>query len=232
MNVEKDSLLIRELLQIQDELNIVIQITQQQWNLITDLKTFLSSLQFRSEKLGVRNDVESLVDQPTPAVPYSYIPEPANPKYRQYSSSAVADPISQLLENLGRELSDLRDLQSNASTLVHRTVQLVNLRVEDLGKAILVLTIVIIIFLPLSFATSYSGMNTSDMRNMSSGQGVYWAVAACLTVLVFGVAMFFAFYDAAIIEKFDIWKSNHQRNQRLTEAARNTFRTEPHLKKR
>ena len=45
-------------------------------------------------------------------------------------------------------------------------------------------TIVTIIFLPLSFATSYLGMNTTDIRDMEQGQWLLWAIGAPLTVVV------------------------------------------------
>lgn len=50
--------------------------------------------------------------------------------------------------------------------------------------AIFVFTIVTVIFLPLSFATSYFGMNTNDIRDIDRGQGFFWAIAGPLTVVV------------------------------------------------
>jgi Mg2+ and Co2+ transporter CorA len=81
------------------------------------------------------------------------------------------------LENLEREYADLCDLRDNSNNLVNRTIQLVNIRLEDHGKAILVFTIVTIVFLPLSFVSSYLGMNTADIRNMDRSQGIFWIVA-------------------------------------------------------
>jgi hypothetical protein len=48
------------------------------------------------------------------------------------------DPMSQVLENLKREFTDLCELRDNSNNLINRTIQLVNIRLEDHGKAILV----------------------------------------------------------------------------------------------
>ncbi|KAL8957219.1 MAG: hypothetical protein Q9193_005453 [Seirophora villosa] len=58
--------------------------------------------------------------------------------------------------------------------------------------AILVFTIVTIIFLPLSFVSSFFGMNVADIRDMARPQWVFWASAVPLTALVVGVSFFVA----------------------------------------
>ncbi|KAL8703497.1 MAG: hypothetical protein Q9225_008116, partial [Loekoesia sp. 1 TL-2023] len=58
--------------------------------------------------------------------------------------------------------------------------------------AILVFTIVTIIFLPLSFVSSFFGMNTSDIRDMTTPQWAFWASAVPLTAVVVGVSIFVA----------------------------------------
>jgi hypothetical protein len=54
---------------------------------------------------------------------------------------------------------------------------LVDIKIEDHGKAILTFTIVTIIFLPLSFVCSYLGMNTVDIRSTASTQSLFWYTA-------------------------------------------------------
>lgn len=56
-------------------------------------------------------------------------------------------------------------------------------------NAIYVFTIFTVIFLPLSFVCSFLGMNTSDVRNMSAGQSVFWAAALPLTLVVILIAL-------------------------------------------
>lgn len=69
------------------------------------------------------------------------------------------------------------------------TVQLqaalfIRIKAEDQSVAIYVFTLVTVVFLPLSFATSYMGMNTSDIRDMEQGRWIFWAVGGVLTVVV------------------------------------------------
>ncbi|KAK4171461.1 hypothetical protein QBC36DRAFT_199299, partial [Triangularia setosa] len=51
-------------------------------------------------------------------------------------------------------------------------------------KAIYASTIVTTIFLPLSAISSIFGMNTADIRDMESGQWIYWATAVLVTLAV------------------------------------------------
>jgi len=60
---------------------------------------------------------------------------------------------------------------------------------ENNGNAIIVFTIVTIIFLPLSWATSYLGMNTIDVRNLEQGQWLFWTIALPVTTVVIGLAV-------------------------------------------
>ena len=67
-------------------------------------------------------------------------------------------------------------------------------RVESVNDrheaAILILTVVTVIFLPLSFMSSIFGMNTADIRNMSKGQKVFWISAIPVTTAVIGLSLF------------------------------------------
>ncbi|KAL8778183.1 MAG: hypothetical protein Q9194_002146 [Teloschistes cf. exilis] len=59
--------------------------------------------------------------------------------------------------------------------------------------AIFVFTVVTIIFLPLSFVSSFFGMNVNDIRNMGRSQWVFWASALPLTAIVAGLALLIAY---------------------------------------
>lgn len=74
---------------------------------------------------------------------------------------------------------------------------------EDQGKAVLVFTIMTVVFTPLSFVTSYLGMNTADIRDMNSSQTLYWAISAPLTVGIITIVLFVAFQVDRIREAFD-----------------------------
>ena len=55
--------------------------------------------------------------------------------------------------------------------------------------AIMILTAVTVIFLPLSFISSVFGMNTADIRHMNWGQWVYWVSAIPVTIAVIGLSL-------------------------------------------
>lgn len=61
------------------------------------------------------------------------------------------------------------------------------------NKAILVFTIVTIIFLPLSFFTSYFGMNLPDIAHTGTKQATFWAVCGSVTVAIVSVTVLFGF---------------------------------------
>jgi hypothetical protein len=127
-----------DLLQVQEELNIVIQITQQQIDLINSVREVWDKMSDPS----VRSRAQSHVSTAANRVSSSYVlTHPSRSTFRQLSSSTLKDPMAQLVENLKREFDDLTELRDNSNNLVNRTIQLVNIRLEDHGKAILVFTI-------------------------------------------------------------------------------------------
>ncbi|KAF2676084.1 hypothetical protein K458DRAFT_447709 [Lentithecium fluviatile CBS 122367] len=194
--------LVMDLLQVQEELNIIIQIMEQQTELVRNLQDTLNTTQNRGSLHGSTRQYHN----DSGSIPRSNIAT-----HRQLSFSHLADPCAQLLENLQREYADLVDLRENSNALINRTIQLVNIRLEDHGKAILVFTIVTIIFLPLSFISSFFGMNFSDIRNMESTQRLFWIIAGSLTTGTVGFALFLAFYGGDIVDWFLGWKENRRR---------------------
>lgn len=78
------------------------------------------------------------------------------------------------------------DLIRRCGPLSDRTKQMLEINEEDHGKAIMVFTVVTVIFLPLSFVTSYFGMNTADIRDMNQKQSLFWSVAIPLTIVTVG----------------------------------------------
>lgn len=162
-----------------------------------------------------RNRPQSMdASQPYIEQPPSSLPPSDVATYRQVSFSHLFDPAAQLLENLQREYADLVDLRENTNALINRTIQLVNIRLEDHGKAILVFTIVTMIFLPLSFISSFFGMNFSDIRDMDNTSHLFWIVAGSLTVGTVAFSVFLAFYGGAIVEWFVTWREHRQRRMK------------------
>jgi Mg2+ and Co2+ transporter CorA len=195
--------LVMDLLQVQEELNIIISIMEQQMDLVANLQG--QSITGRNK--GYSNSAT----QPHHQRPLSSLPPADVATYRQVSFSRLSDPAAQLMENLQREYADLVDLRENSNALLNRTIQLVNIRLEDHGKAILVFTIVTIIFLPLSFISSFFGMNFSDIRDMEQTQRLFWLVAGSLTVGTVAFSVFLAFYGGAIVEWGVTWRENRSR---------------------
>ncbi|KAH7083861.1 hypothetical protein FB567DRAFT_473861 [Paraphoma chrysanthemicola] len=123
------------------------------------------------------------------------------------------------LDNLEQQADTYRNLLSRCNPLSDRTKQSLEINEEDHGKAIMVFTIVTIIFLPLSFVTSYFGMNTTDIRDMGSDQSLFWAVALPLTAVTMGTAMFIGYngdglrdaLSALVHPKGSMAKSNSRR---------------------
>ena len=212
--------LVMDLLQVQEELGIILSITQIQINLLEHIDQLFST---EAPIIGTKDSSAKDTSQHTrrsSRAAARVISHTSRATFRQYSSSTLADPMSQLLENLRREHTDLTELQSNTNNLLNRTIQLVNIRLEDHGKAILVFTIVTIIFLPLSFVSSFFGMNTIDIREMERGQGLFWLVSACLTTGVVGFAVLLAFYGGSILEAFFTWRADRRTPKRPVKVAK------------
>ncbi|KAL8653773.1 MAG: hypothetical protein Q9226_003708 [Calogaya cf. arnoldii] len=90
-------------------------------------------------------------------------------------------------------LEDVEQLQGEGKRLAEQTVRLVDIKVEDQGKAVMVFTIVTVIFLPLSFVSIYFGMNTKDIRSSEQGQWIFWVVGISVTFSTVVVALLVAF---------------------------------------
>jgi hypothetical protein len=84
---------------------------------------------------------------------------------------------------------EYQDMIERCIPLSNQAKQSLEIYEEDHGKAITAFTVVTVIFLPLSFVTSYLGMNTVDIRDMTSGQGLFWAIALPLTFITIGATM-------------------------------------------
>ncbi|KAF2674614.1 hypothetical protein BT63DRAFT_15750 [Microthyrium microscopicum] len=201
--------LVMDLLQVQEELNIIIQLMNQQMELIEDIQT-----EFSAEGIELlsppRSRASSTIHRKRMSLPPKIVNQTTRTTYKRFGSSFHTDPMQQLHDNLRREHVDICELRDHCNTLVQRTIQLVNIRLEDHGKAILVFTIVTIIFLPLSFASSYFGMNTVDIRNLQSTQSLFWIVACSLTVGVVGFSLFLAFYGGDLMEAFIEWRAKRK----------------------
>ncbi|RLM01564.1 hypothetical protein CFD26_108727 [Aspergillus turcosus] len=101
---------------------------------------------------------------------------------------------------LRADLDELKALQQRLRDLEDKARYRIEVLEEDNSKAIFVFTFVTAVFLPMSFVTSYLGMNTNDIRNMSNSQSTFWAVALPVTAVVVGLAVLAAYKGDSILE--------------------------------
>ncbi|KAF1933281.1 uncharacterized protein M421DRAFT_415626 [Didymella exigua CBS 183.55] len=88
---------------------------------------------------------------------------------------------------------EYRYLLARCGPLSDSTKQSLEINEEDHGKAIMVFTIVTVIFLPLSFVTSFLGMNTTDIRDMDSSSTLFWVIAIPLTAFTMGSVLYIGY---------------------------------------
>ncbi|KAF2639274.1 hypothetical protein P280DRAFT_57283 [Massarina eburnea CBS 473.64] len=96
----------------------------------------------------------------------------------------------------------LSDINSRLKDVSNHVSRMLKVQQENNGNTIIVFTIVTIIFLPLSWATSYLGMNTSDIRDLQQGQWLFWLIAVPVTTAVIGVAVLVVLKGESIREFF------------------------------
>ncbi|KAF2874298.1 hypothetical protein BDV95DRAFT_627032 [Massariosphaeria phaeospora] len=105
-----------------------------------------------------------------------------------------AEFLQNNLKVLEAKATELDALDARTQQLREQLKQSVEILEEDHGKAILIFTTITTIFLPLSFVTSFFGMNTADIRNTNKNQGFFWAIAIPITVTIVGTAVLLAYY--------------------------------------
>ncbi|KAF8242642.1 hypothetical protein K440DRAFT_616194 [Wilcoxina mikolae CBS 423.85] len=74
---------------------------------------------------------------------------------------------------------------------------------QEQGKSVLVFTIITTVFLPLSFFTSYFGMNTTDIRGTDMTQRTFWTYCGPISAFVVLVALLVAFRRKLLKRKSD-----------------------------
>ncbi|CAG9989389.1 unnamed protein product [Clonostachys byssicola] len=97
-------------------------------------------------------------------------------------------------------IQDTKDLTDKLAYLKERVKQMIEIIEEDHGKAIRVFTIVTLFFLPLSFVSSFMGMNTADIRDMERSQSIFWTTSVPVTTVVLFVALLYGYYGDGIAD--------------------------------
>lgn len=107
---------------------------------------------------------------------------------------------------------NLRILQEKSLVLKEQVKQIIEILEEDHGKAIRVFTFVTLLFLPLSFVSSFMGMNTKDVRDMEFSQTIFWMTGLPVTAVVITLAMVYAYRGAEVGDW--VWRRMHPRRRR------------------
>lgn len=111
--------------------------------------------------------------------------------------------LDKLIDEISDDLNLISTLMDRLESIATQTRNGVEVRQEDQGKAILVFTIMTVVFMPLSFVTGYFGMNTEDIRNMGSSQTLFWTVSIPFTVVIISAVLLVAFQADRLREAFD-----------------------------
>ncbi|KAL8995068.1 MAG: hypothetical protein Q9169_005137 [Polycauliona sp. 2 TL-2023] len=131
---------------------------------------------------------------------------PPMPESKSPSSSLGIQSVAEMIEDAmeivmeynqqyNRYLIDLKsglDVIFELATIEQNALAL---RADKNNRAILVFTIVTIIFLPLSFFTSYFGMNLQGVADTDKSERYFWAVCGTSTALIVGLTVLFGFKE-------------------------------------
>lgn len=98
-------------------------------------------------------------------------------------SPNISHPWGLSLTVVQNQLFQLRTIEQNELAII----------AESNNKAILVFTVVTIIFLPLSFFTSYFGMNLRGIADTDRTERYFWAVCGSVTIFVVSLTVLFGF---------------------------------------
>ncbi|KAF7188714.1 hypothetical protein HII31_09966 [Pseudocercospora fuligena] len=113
-------------------------------------------------------------------------------------------------------LTAMSEIRLRALRLQREMQQETGAAKESRETAIYVFTTVTVIFLPLSFVSSVFGMNTNDIRNLSSNQWLFWVVAIPLTAFVIIVSWILAGGELPAIAWRPSWHQSRTSGPRVS----------------
>ncbi|KAI1140800.1 hypothetical protein F5Y05DRAFT_402884 [Hypoxylon sp. FL0543] len=120
--------------------------------------------------------------------------------------------IDSQIDRLRDKSEELRVQRERTNFLKEQVKQTIEILEENHGKAIRVFTLVTVFFLPLSFISSFFGMNTTDIRDTDYDQRFFWTVAIPVTFVVLALAFFYGYKGDSIEER--ILTLMHARSER------------------
>ncbi|KAM3552768.1 hypothetical protein MY1884_007032 [Beauveria asiatica] len=98
---------------------------------------------------------------------------------------------------------EVRTLLGRSQRLREQVKQSIEILEEGHGKAIRVFTIVTLFFLPLSFISSFFGMNVADIRKKKSNQPLFWSIALPVTLGVLAIAFLYGYKWDSMVGWFE-----------------------------
>ncbi|KAJ4989011.1 mg2+ transporter [Stagonosporopsis vannaccii] len=122
--------------------------------------------------------------------------------WKRHDTAAIKD----LKSYVSKRRVQTQDLYKQADKLAESLRHNIAIAEEGNSKAILIFTLVTIVFLPLSFVSSVFGMNTVDVRDMESSQTLFWAVALPVTAIVGGLSLVAAYGGPYLQQHIRRWK--------------------------
>jgi hypothetical protein len=110
--------------------------------------------------------------------------------YQEFETPLIREVEKDLVDEYKHGPEELLEEADKLAESLRHNIAIVE---EGDSKAILIFTLVTIVFLPLSFVSSVFGMNTVDVRDMASTQKLFWAVALPVTAAVGGMSLLAAY---------------------------------------
>ncbi|KAF1974731.1 hypothetical protein BU23DRAFT_89784 [Bimuria novae-zelandiae CBS 107.79] len=121
--------------------------------------------------------------------------------------------MKKTITHLHRSRAEIHEIQAQIDRTAESLRYNLEIAEEGQSKAILVFTLVTIIFLPLSFVANVFGMNTADIRDTEKSQGVFCAVALPLTAAIGAISLLVAYGNVG--DRFTAYKEALQKRQAL-----------------
>ncbi|KAL9578827.1 MAG: hypothetical protein Q9203_006951, partial [Teloschistes exilis] len=114
----------------------------------------------------------------------------------QITTKLIEDAIAYIQKEHAELPEMMEDLKSSLHDLFQlRTIEQNELAIiaESNNQAILVFTVVTIVFLPLSFFSSYFGMNFTNTSAILKDQGYFWGVCGTVTLVIVAFTLIYGF---------------------------------------
>ncbi|KAH9900277.1 hypothetical protein F4778DRAFT_167944 [Xylariomycetidae sp. FL2044] len=237
--------LITDLVSISDELKIIRSLLDKQRDVIKSLIINLRGLS-PSQQDGVANDVSHFIVRGNRAEGQAFqqniIILQQNPSKLSETikilaggiSGTAKDTLIRTDESLDRTLREVEAVSNEAEIAHQQLFNLLDLKQKDAalmearattqqGRVIMLFTVITIIFLPLSFFTSYFGQNVSELTgdDKNPTSWAVWKYGAAITLSIVVSALLVAYYIAYPQSQIWFWIRRHYTYMKRT--ARHNF---------